>query len=339
MSITKKLCAALIAIGVVLGVNTSVFSKTVTLKLQSHLIPADVERTLGPFRDQVEKLSGGEIKIKLFGGSSIIPMKEVLEAVGNGALDMAMIAEGYWYELIPISEIAGMPFAFKNIEEASYFMYKKGYADLLKQEYAKHNVYHIPYEPFPVGLMTNKPITKVEDFKGMKIRAYGVMAEWLTEMGASTTYIPGGELYTALATGVVDGAHWGDAGPMYIMKFQEVLKNYMLPEPIMGSWNNLIVNMDVWKKLTPAQQAIIETAAIAMGGTISMDNTRIISETSLKKMAEEWNVSVNTVPDAEKEKMLQAAEVVWDKIAKKDPLNAQVIATMKDFLKELGYLK
>ena len=263
-------------------------------------------------------------------------MKEVLEAVGNGALQMAEIAEGYWHEKIPVSEVAGMPFAFRTISEAKFFMLKKGFGDLLKQEYAKHNVYHIPYEPFPVGLMTNKAVKTAEDLKGLKLRAYGVMAQWLTEMGASTTYIPGGELYTALSTGVVDGAHWGDAGPMYIMKFQEVLKNYMLPEPIMGSWNNLIINMDVWNSMTPAQQQIIEVAAMAMGNNLSTDDTRIISEVALQKMATEWNVNINTIPPAELDKMQQAASKVWDKMAQKDPVSAKAIGMMKDFLKEVS---
>ena len=294
---------------------------------------------MGKFVKTVNELSGGEIKIKLFAGSSIIPMKEVLDGVGTGSIKMAMIAEGYWHKIIPVSEVAGLPFMFQNISEAKTFMYDRGFADILKQEYAKHNVHHMPYETYPVGLMTNKPINKIDDIKGMKLRAYGVMAEWLTQMGASTTYIPGGELYTALATGVVDGAHWGDAGPMYIMKFHEVLKNYMLPEPIMGAWNNLIVNMDVWKKLTPAQQKMIETAAMAMGSSRSTDSTRILAETSLSKMVSKWNVKVNTLPEAEVEKMKAAAIVVWDKTAKKNPLNAKVINMMKDFLKELGYIK
>ena len=337
MSISKRVMIVFTVLAV-LTMAGSAFA-AMTLKCQSHLIPSDTERTMGKFVKAVYDLSGGQIKIRLFGGSSIIPMKEVLNAVSNGSLEMAMIAEGYWHKIIPVSELAGLPFAFRNISEAKCFMYDRGFGDILKKEYAKHNVYHIPYETYPVGLMTNKPINKIEDIKGMKLRAYGVMAEWLTEMGASTTYIPGGELYTALATGVVDGAHWGDAGPMYIMKFQEVLKNYMLPEPIVGGWNNLIINMDVWKKLTPAQQKMIETAAMAMGSSRSTDSTRILAETSLSKMVSKWNVKVNTLPDAEVEKMKAAAMMVWEKIAKKDPLNAQVINMMKDFLKELGYIK
>lgn len=343
MKMTKKMLVFSISLMAIFCLTQFTFtadaSNKLNLKLQTHLIPADTDRVLKAYVEAVEALSGGQIKIKLFSGSTLVPMKDVLEGTGKGVIDMAMIAEGYWHKLIPVSEIAGMPFSFKNISEAKDFMVNRGFGDLLKEGYAKFNVYHIPYETYPVGLMTNKPINTVEDFKGMKLRAYGVMAEWLTEMGASTTYIPGGELYTALATGVVDGCHWGDAGPMYIMKFHEVLKNYMIPEPIMGAWNNLIVNMDLWKKLTPVQQKILEVSAMAMGSSLSTDNTRVLAETSLSKMVSDWNVKVNVVSDSEIEKMKAAAGVVWDKIAAKDPVNAKAIGMMKDYLKELGYIK
>jgi len=312
--------------------------KPITLKLQGHLIPGDMKRTVGRFVDAVESMSNGQIKIKLFGSDAIVPTKEILNTVGSGALEMALIAEGYWHKLIPVSEVAGLPFAFRNIWEAEYFMYHMGFADMLKKGYAKYNIYHLPYEAYPVGIMSKKPLKTVEDFKGAKIRGYGVMAEWLNQMGASTTYISGGELYTALATGVVEGTHWGDAGPMYIMKFHEVLKNYMMPEPIMGGWNNLLINMDVWKKLTPVQQRIIESAALG-NGFWSTTNTRIIAEKSLKKMVADWNVKVNKVPDDQIDKMTDAAKVVWDKVAAKDPTNAEAITKMKGFLKELGYIK
>ncbi|HKI50057.1 MAG TPA: TRAP transporter substrate-binding protein DctP [Desulfobacteria bacterium] len=335
---TKKCMAILIGAMMVFGVANLAAAKTLNLKLQSHLPPGDTHRSLDRFVNTVKEMSKGEIVIKLFPGSSIVPMKELLETVGSGAIEIGYVAEGYWNKLIPVSEVAGLPFAFRNLWEAYDFMYNQGLAEVLNKEYAKFNVYHLPYESYPVGLMTKKPINTVEDFKGMKIRAYGVMAEWLTELGTSTTYIPGGELYTALATGVVDGAHWGDAGPMYVMKFHEVLKNYMLPEPIQGAWNNLMINMDVWKKMTPKQQEIIKAAAMGEGYRATT-NTRILAEDSLNKMVADWKVKVNTLSPAEVDKMTEAAEKVWEKVAKKDPLNAEMINKMKAFLKKLGYIK
>ena len=337
MSIAKKCATVLIGTMMMFGIAGFASAETITLKLQSHLIPWDTHRGLDPFVAAVDKMSNGEIKIKLFGVGSIVPMGEMLNAVRSGALEMAMYPEGFFHKLVPVGEVAGLPYAFRNIWEAQYFMYYKGLGDMLREGYAKHNAYYLPYECYPVGIMSKKPMKSVEDFKGAKLRAYGVMGEWITQMGGSTVTIPGGELYTALSTGVVEGAHWGDAGPMFIMKFHEVLKNYMSPEPIQGAWNNIIINMDVWKKLTPVQQQIIQTAAMAEGARATI-NTRIIAETSLKKMVSDWKVKVNTVSDKDAQQMTDAAMIVWDKLAKKDPVNAKAIGNMKDFNMEMAYL-
>jgi TRAP-type mannitol/chloroaromatic compound transport system substrate-binding protein len=310
------------------------------LRLQTHLIPVDTKRVLTKFVEAVNAMSGGSIEISLFGVGAIVPMKESLDAVGRGTLDMAMYPEGFWYKTIPVSEVGmGIPFVFRDLEESKYFMYMKGYVNLLREAYAKHNVYVIPYETYPIGLMTKKPIKKAEDLRGMKLRAYGTMADWLGKLKASTVVIPGGELYTALATGVVSGAHWGDAGPMYIMKFHEVLKNYMKPEVAIGGWNNLIVNMDLWKKFTPEQKAIIETAALGCGMYWAANATRILSMQSLNEMVNKWHVKVVTLPEAEVEKMRKASLELQNEMAKKDAMSAKAIAMLREFMKEMGYEK
>ena len=309
------------------------------LRLQAHLIPDDTKRGLNRFAEAVKAMSEGAIEISLFGGGAIVPVKEELQAVGAGTLDIAMYPEGFWYKTIPVSEVGmGIPFVFRDLEEAKYFMYRKGYLELLREAYAKQNVHMIPYEPFSIGLMTKQPVNKAEDLKGMKLRAYGTMADWLGKLGASTVVIPGGELYTALATGVVSGAHWGDAGPMYIMKFHEVLKNYMKPEPAIGSWNNLLVNINLWKKFTPQQQAIIETAARS-GGLMAQNDTRVICTKALNEMAGKWQVKVNTLSEEEIKKMTKASMELVEDMAKKDAASAKAVAIIREFMKELGYEK
>jgi TRAP-type C4-dicarboxylate transport system substrate-binding protein len=292
------------------------------LRLQSHLIPDDAKRGLNRYAEAVKAMSGGAIEISIFGVGAIVPMKETLESVSNGTLDIAMYPEGFWYRTIPVSWVGqGIPFVFRDLEEAKYFMLKKGYLDLLREGYAKHNVHVIPYEAFTIGLMTKQPVNKAEDLKGMKLRAYGTM---------------GGELYTALATGVVSGAHWGDAGPMYIMKFHEVLKNYMKPEPAIGSWNNLIVNADLWKKFTPEQKAIMETTGIGCG-LMASNETRVICTKSLNEMVSKWQVKVSAPSEEELQKMRKASLEMQAERAPKDPLGTKAMALLNEFMKELGY--
>jgi TRAP-type C4-dicarboxylate transport system substrate-binding protein len=307
------------------------------LRLQSHLIPDDAKRGLNRYAEAVKAMSGGAIEISIFGVGAIVPMKETLESVSNGTLDIAMYPEGFWYKTIPVSWVGmGIPFVFRDLEEAKYFMLKKGYLELLREGYAKQNVHVIPYEAFTIGLMTKQPVNKAEDLKGMKLRAYGTMADWLGKLGASTVVIPGGELYTALATGVVSGAHWGDAGPMYIMKFHEVLKNYMKPEPAIGSWNNLLVNADLWKKFTPEQKAIMETTGIGCG-LMASNETRVICTKSLNDMVNKWQVKVNAPPEEELQKMRKASLEMQAELAPKDALGAKAMTLLSDYMKELGY--
>lgn len=319
------------------GVSLAADQPKFKLRLQSHLIPDDAKRGLNRYAEAVKAMSGGAIEISIFGVGAIVPMKETLEAVSNGTLDIAMYPEGFWYKTIPVSWVGqGIPFVFRDLEEAKYFMLKKGYLELLREGYAKHNVRVIPYEAFTIGLMTKQPVNKAEDLKGMKLRAYGTMADWLGKLGASTVVIPGGELYTALATGVVSGAHWGDAGPMYIMKFHEVLKNYMKPEPAIGSWNNLIVNGDLWKKFTPEQKAIMETTGIGCG-LMASNETRVICTKSLNEMANKWQVKVNTPPEEELQKMRKASIEMQAEKAPTDELGAKAMTLLNEFMKELGY--
>ena len=320
------------------GVTGVSAAKTLNLRMQCHTPPEQAHRAFDTFVEQVAKLSNGRIKITLYPVGALVPMKQILESVGNRVVDIATVPEGFWHKSVPVSIIGqGLPFAFKDNTESNYFMFHKGYLKLLRKGYEKHNIYVIPYEPYNTGLMTKKPVLKAEDLKGMKLRAFGTMQKWLTNMGASTVSISGAELYTSLATGVVEGAHWGDAFPMYEMKFHEVLKNYMQPEPIIGSWNTLWVNMDVWKQLTNEQKDILESAALAAGGVITFNDTRVRTKMALNDMQKNWAVKANALPRADTEKMTTAAMKVWNEIAlDKDPLCKEAIDLLYEFLDEVG---
>ena len=342
MKNSKRTLIGLVIAMLVIGVSgVGVADAKIKLRLQSHLPPDQMHRGFDNFVENVKVMSGGEIEISIFPVNALVPMKEIMSSVTNRVVEAAGVPEGFWYKAVPVSIIAqGLPFAFKDSKEAQYFMFQKGFVDLLRKGYEKHNIYVIPMESYNTGLMTKKPITKAEDLNGLKLRAFGTMQKWLGNMGASTVSISAAELYTSLATGVVEGAHFGDAGPMYEMKFHEILKNYMMPEPIIGSWNSMWFNMDVWKSLTKEQQAIIEAAANSNCNFLNFNNTSYISKKSLKDMVENWDVSINTLPEEEVEKMRAAAMKAWDEIAQnKDPMCKQAIDLLYAYLKEIGNLK
>jgi TRAP-type mannitol/chloroaromatic compound transport system substrate-binding protein len=111
----------------------------------------------------------------------------------------------------------------------------------------------------------------------------------------------------------------------------------MQPEPIIGSWNTLWINMDVWKGLTDNQRNILETAALSAGGILTFNDTRARTKMALFEMQKDWEVKANGVPEAEIEKMRGAAMQVWDEIAEnKDPLCKEAIDLLYEFLDEVG---
>ncbi len=323
----------------VTGLCHAAEAQKLKLKMQTFQLPDETKRNFAKFVELIKALSNGQIEVTLFPVGSLVPAKEMLEAVGSGGIDMAQVVEGYFVKTVPVSEIAaGIPFLFRNLDESKMFMFNKGFVKVLRKGYAKQNVYYMPWETYPVGLMTKKPVKSVGALKKMKIRAHGLTADLLAKVGASAVFIPGGELYTALATGVVDGGQWGDAGPMFSMKFHEVLKNYMSPEPVVGAWNSIVINMDLWKKMTPEQRDIME-AAILAGGEASYRSTRLLSATRLKEMQDKWKVKVVPLPEADIDKMRQYSREIQEGIAKKGPLCVQGMKMIRAFMKELGYEK
>ncbi len=307
---------------------------TFDLKMQFHLTGEQFNRTADILIPLIEKNTNGTVKIKPFPAGAVMPVPEMLDAVRTGTLDMAIYPEGIYAGVVPVCEIGGgLPYAFPNLHEAWIFMWHRGFIDILREEYAKQNVYVIPYETFNVGLMTKKPINQIADLKGMKFRSHSSVAKWLEQGGASVVNVPSNELYTALSTGVVDGANWGDAGPMYEMKFQEVAKNYMLPEPGTGAWNSVMINMDVWNKFTPEQKQALETTFI-MYGKIGQEQTRATTGRALESMINDFGVAANTLSAAEQAKAREMAEKSWQLLAEKNPRNTEVINKVKEFLAE-----
>ena len=309
-------------------------SPVLELTMQTHLTGLQHERVAKTVVETIAHTSGGTIKITAYPAGTLVPAPEMLESLRTGTLDMVLVGEGYFAGLVPVSELAtGIPYAYRNQFEPWLFMWHRGFVDILREQYAKQGAYVIPFEYYSVGLMTKKPINSLDDLRGMKLRAFGTMGYWLTEAGSSVSMIPGAELYTALATGVVDGTHWADAGPMYEMRFYEVLDYYMLPEPAYGAWNSVLVGMDLWNQLTNEQKRAIEMGTIA-GGRVSRDMTRILSGRALYSMVRNYGVQTTILSEEEQEKAREIAIRSWDKIAEKDPANAEVISMLKDFMEE-----
>jgi len=112
----------------------------------------------------------------------------------------------------------------------------------------------------PYQIISKKPIKSVADFKGMKMRASGLMGMTYARLGARVVTIPPEEIYMGLAQGVIDAATWGTAGETVELKLQEVAKYWITPAVSGNFITSVIVNMDAWKALPDDLKEIVQIA-------------------------------------------------------------------------------
>jgi len=201
--------------------------ETWTWKVKSHWPSSSSSYTdsLKRLKGVLEERTDGRLQLELHEAGSLFDGKETFEAVSRGVLEMGTIAPQYAQNEMSLAGIAsGLPFAFRNVWEVAYFHKNLGFEQMLREEAAQHDVYWATDKVFPTEMVVKEPIESWDDFTSMKIRSSGTLQSFLTEAGASASYIPGSELYSALDSGVVDGAHWGAAQGAYSMGLYEVAK-------------------------------------------------------------------------------------------------------------------
>lgn len=275
--------------------------------------------------------------METFPPSAIFPATEELSALGKGALEMAQSNGGYVVgQLGPIGNFeTGIPGAELDALERYNFFYKTGFLELVREQFAPHNVYYLcPHISSPWTLISKKPIRGKEDFAGMKIRAYGTEAVWFEKMGASTVLFPAGEIYTGLATGTIDAGRGGSP------EWQETTGTYEIAKYLIHPWslpapnNNFVVSMDAWNDLTPDLQAIIDTTA-QHASWAYVHTGYYLDGAALGRMQAAGLEVVDIAPDKWAE-MIDIVKECWVDIAADDAVAQQALEMVLAYQTQLG---
>jgi len=296
------------------------------------------EKSLITVTNKIKERTDGRLLIEPYAAGSLVPTKEIFNAVKRGMIEMGLSAAGYYLDQVPVGAVAQLPYCFKEPWEAAYFLKFKGFEEIARAEYAKHGIFWSSDRIHPCEIVLKKPVQGMADIKGLKIRASGTNAKFLTAIGAASSYIPGQEIYTALASGVVDGAYWGAAGGADSMGFYDVCKYHLKPPIMLSMADSWFVNQEAINKLPEDIQEVLYW-------TLEEEfwrrtNQYIYDErTTLAKVQGEKGVKVITLPLKDQEMMTMEAIKLWDQEAQRDPVTAKAVTMVKAFLKELGHLK
>lgn len=216
------------------------------------------------FADSVRLASAGRLDIKVFSGGEIVPDMQTLDAVSQGTAQVGHDWPGYWKgKNEAFVALASVPFGL-DAEGYNIWLYEKGGLEMMQELYGRYNLYALPggQGGQEMGLMSKKRATKMEDFKGMRVRTPGWFMDIMTRLGASVVPVPGGEIYLALERGVIDAAEFSSPAINYPMGLDDITKFVIQPgvhQP--GIQCALFFNKDAYNKLPQDLKWIIDIAA------------------------------------------------------------------------------
>lgn len=213
------------------------------------------------FAQLVEQKTKGTVKVQVFHSSQLGNDRDLAEGMQMGSVDMALIAGvlGNFYEGIQLLEL---PYLFNNQEHLRKVIYGPVGDEIKQNLQKKAGIIGLEFwERGPRQLTTNKPINKIEDIQGLKIRVPEIppmVAAWKA-MGANPTPMAWGEVYTALQQRTID-AQENPFANILSSKIQEVQKNLAITNHVYGYVLHVISEKSNGK-LTPDQQKAIREAA------------------------------------------------------------------------------
>ncbi|MEZ5855740.1 MAG: TRAP transporter substrate-binding protein [Hyphomicrobiaceae bacterium] len=338
----------LLAASVIAGSASIAAAQTKTLKLQASQNSGDFtyKYITEKWAPKVEAMSGGTLKLEILPTKAVVPHRETLKAVSAGILDGDLNAVSYFAGLDPAYGMLGdLIAAYSDADQPQMFCMNGGGKEILQKlhdKYSGKKVHVVGCGNYTnEALPSKKPIRKVEDFKGLKIRSpEGLAAEVFRKVGAAPVAIPFSEVYTSLEKGVVDAA---DASA-YINNHETGI-NKVAPYSIYPGIHSMavlqfIVNNNVWSKLSPAHKAILETWYIA--AYTDLRRYADIRDREQVAIDREGKGSVKEIiewPESERLKFRKLAIEAWSDYSKKSPLAKEVFDAQMKFLKTYGLIK
>src|SRR5690606_6129208 len=227
------------------------------------------------FAQKVHDMSGGDLSIEVLPAGSVVPAFALLDAVSKGTLDGGHGVLGYNYGKQNALALYSSGPAFGMDANMILAWHKYGGGQEMLEELYKDiggNVVSFLTGPMPTQPFGwfKKPVTKVEDLKGLKFRTNGLAIDLFTAMGAAVNALPGGEIAPALDRGVLDGAELNNATSDRLLGFPDVSKVCMLQSFHQSSETvEIIFNKDKYAALPDKMKAIIANGVEAASADMS----------------------------------------------------------------------
>jgi len=275
------------------------------------------------FAKKVNDMTGGDLRIEVLPAGAVVPAFGLIDAVSKGTLDGGHGVLVYHYGKQNALALWGSGPAYGMDANTLLAWHKYGGGKELLDKLYKSigaNVVSFPYGPMPTQPLGwfKKPITKVDDFKGMKYRTVGISIDVFTGLGAAVNALPGGEIVPAMDRGLLDAAEFNNASSDRLLGFPDVSKVCMLQSYHQNAEQfEITFNKTKYDALPDKMKAIIANAVEAASADMSWKAIHRYSQDYIEMQTKD-KVRFYKTPDS----VLARQLVVYDQAAAKRKDNA-----------------
>lgn len=285
------------------------------------------------FARMVDEMSGGRMKIRVYGAGEMVPALEVFDAVSAGTAEIGHGAAYYWKGKVPEAQFfTALPFGLNGREMNAWIRYGGG-LELWRELYEPFNLIPMPggNTGVQMGGWFNKEINSAADFRNLKMRIPGLAGEVLARLGGVPVNLPGDQLYTSLETGVIDAAEWTAPYNDLAFGFQDIARYYYYPgwhEP--GSVMEFIFNKSRFDALPADLQAILETAAMAVNLDMT-DEFTARNSVALQELVDKHGVDIREFPADLLDELERHSQEVIDGLGELSPMGGRILESYREF--------
>jgi TRAP-type C4-dicarboxylate transport system substrate-binding protein len=335
-----KLKSALKAAAAACLMTGGAASADTMLRIQTHFSPETLSGQMAAgFIEDISAMSNGEIQVEMFYASSVVKSAETFDAAATGILDCDMTGGAYQTGKNPAFQFAGdLNGGYANpYQQMSWLLHGGGY-DALNALYNDHGMEFIGWWiPGPESLSSTSPIRGVEDFKNWKFRSPpGVITMIFDQLGASPIVMDFNEIFTALETGIIDGADAANLTNNIGLGLYDIAKHTNYPGFHSMPADHLACRKDVWDDMPSHHKAIMKVGMQAL----ALRNTTVNEVMNARNSVTLAEAGVNLYEWSPEElaKYRTAVQAAWGDFAT-TPESKELLNSHLTFLRSIGAME
>ena len=321
------------------GLSAAV-AETTALRIQTHYAPETVSGKLAAqYVDDVQTMSNGDIKIEMFYSSSVVKSVETFDAAATGILDCDMTGGAYQTGKNPAFQFVGdIMGGYDTPYQQLSWLYYGGGLEAAQKLYNKFDMELVGWWIYgQESLASSKPIRNADDFKDWKFRSPpGMETKIFEKLGAKPIVMDFTEIFTALETGIIDGADASGLANNVGLGLYDLVKHANFPGFHSMPSDHLACNKVKWDAMPEAHRRIMSTAMMALALRTALTFEKKNAEAAAQLRAKGVNLYAWAPEDLQK--FRDAAQASWPEFATTPEAEA-LVASHLGYLRQLGLAK